>query len=82
MGAQSSAKGKTEISIKEGQADSQVGDGKAERVLMKNMSAQMNRYGQILEKQRKRVQNSAMLKVLQKTPKVPRKSVTRPSDHE
>ena len=35
---------------------------KEQKYLVKNMSAQMNRYGSILEKQRKRVQTSAMLK--------------------
>ena len=34
--------------------------------LMKNMNAQMNRYGSILEKQRKRAQTGAMIKIVKR----------------
>ena len=44
------------------------GRSKEQKYLMKNMSAQMNRYGSILEKQRKRVQSSAMLKQVKRKP--------------
>ena len=37
------------------------------KYLMKNMKAQMNRYGSILEKQRKRVQSVAMLSPIKPT---------------